>query len=77
MKTTMLKHLFRTFKANSNANTLTGLSERAEGLLTKAVEIWPVLSKPFQKDPIREVIETEGRGGTIKQIRDVFPWKRE
>lgn len=71
LKTTMMKHLFRTFKENSNADTVTGLSEQAEGLLTKAVEIWPVLSKPFQKDQMEEVIATEGKG--IKMIRDVLP----
>ena len=41
LKTTMMRHLFRKFKENSPVhNTVTGLSERAEGLLTKAVEIW-------------------------------------
>ena len=41
LKTTMMRHLFRKFRENSPVhNTVTGLSERAEGLLTKAVEIW-------------------------------------
>ena len=39
----MMRHLFRKFRENSPVhNTVTGLSERAEGLLTKAVEIWQV-----------------------------------
>ena len=41
LKTTMMRQLYRKFRESSPVhNTVTGLSERAEGLLTKAVEIW-------------------------------------
>ena len=36
-------------------NTVTGLSKRAEKFLSYAVDLWPTLQKPFQKDPITEV----------------------
>ena len=73
MKTVLMKHLFNTFRENSQQKTLTGLSEQAEGLLTKAVEIWPILSKPFQRDPIDDVISTDGfRGKTLKELVSVY-----
>ena len=42
-KTSLMKGLFSLYKdANGgpDENTVTGLSERAEGFLTKAVELW-------------------------------------
>lgn len=70
VKTVMMKHLFKAFKTQSGQSTVTGLSEQAEGLLSKAVEIWPVLSKPFQIDPIDDVIKREGheRRPRVKEL---------
>ena len=42
---------------------MTGLSHKAEKLLTMAVEMWPTIQKPFAKDPITEVVENQGAGG--------------
>eukprot|EP00095_Tigriopus_kingsejongensis_P011216 maker-scaffold669_size115232-snap-gene-0.22 protein:Tk11216 transcript:maker-scaffold669_size115232-snap-gene-0.22-mRNA-1 annotation:"wsc domain-containing protein 1" len=69
IKTGLMKQLFRTFRAHSQENTVTGLSEKAEGLLSKAVEIWPMIQKPFQKDPIQDAIETDAfRGQTMEDV---------
>ena len=58
------------FRKNSGSNTLTGLSEKAEGILSKAVELWPMLQRPFAKDPIEDAIETEGfRGKTVADLQ--------
>ena len=77
-----MKELFKKFRQNSGAKTLTGLSEKAEGkyllvyiylkisclftisifclfilgILSKAVELWPILQRPFAKDPIEDAI---------------------
>ena len=41
----------------------------AKGLLSAAVEYWPKLQRPFAKDPIDDVIQTDGfRGKEIKQL---------
>lgn len=65
-----MKQLFKTFRKNSGSNTLTGLSEKAEGILSKAVELWPMLQRPFAKDPIEDAIETEGfRGKTVADLQ--------
>ena len=55
-----MKSLFKSFRQNSNAKTLTGLSEKAETFLTKAVELWPILQRPFARDPIEDAVETDG-----------------
>ena len=60
-----MKELFKKFKQNSNSNTITGLSEKAEGILSKAVELWPILQRPFAQDPVDDAIETEGFRGKI------------
>ena len=66
-----MKQLFKTFRRNSGSNTLTGLSEKAEGILSKAVELWPMLQRPFAKDPIEDAIETEAgfRGKTMADLQ--------
>jgi len=66
-----VKQLFKTFRRNSGSNTLTGLSEKAEGILSKAVELWPMLQRPFAKDPIEDAIETEAglRGKTMADLQ--------
>ena len=66
-----MKQLFKTFRRNSGSNTLTGLSEKAEGILSKAVELWPMLQRPFAKDPIEDAIETEAgfRGKTVADLQ--------
>ena len=76
-----MKELFKKFRQNSGAKTMTGLSEKAEGtylltfftnisavclhfilfllilgILSKAVELWPILQRPFAKDPIEDAI---------------------
>lgn len=64
-----MKTLFKTFRENSQAKTITGLSEQAEGFLTKAVELWPALQRPFQRDQIEDVIGTDGfRGVDVKDL---------
>lgn len=69
MKTNLMRHLFKSFRENSNHKTITGLSEQAEGFLTQAVEWWPVIQKPFQRDPIDDVIGTDSfRGKTIREL---------
>ena len=60
-----MKELFKKFKQNSNSKTITGLSEKAEGILSKAVELWPILQRPFAQDPVDDAIETEGSQGKI------------
>ena len=41
----------------------------AKGLLSAAVEYWPKLQRPFAKDPIDDVIQTDSfRGKEIKQL---------
>ena len=42
----------------------------AKNILSAAVEYWPKLQRPFAKDPIDDVIETDGsRGNEIKQLK--------
>ena len=65
-----MKELFKKFKQNSNSNTITGLSEKAEGILSKAVELWPILQRPFARDPVDDAIETDGFRG--KKINDLY-----
>ena len=71
MKTEIMKTVFKQFRGSENSeNTITGLSEKAEGILTKAVEMWPIIQRPFMKDQIEEVIEKEG--GRASNLRDVL-----
>ena len=43
---------------------------RASNILSAAVEYWPKLQRPFAKDPIDDLIQTDGsRGKEIKQIQ--------
>ena len=43
---------------------------RASNILSAAVEYWPKLQRPFAKDPIDDLIQTDGsRGKEIKQIK--------
>ena len=65
-----MKELFKTFGQNSGSKTLTGLSEKAEGILSKAVELWPILQRPFAKDPIEDAIESDNSRG--HKISDLF-----
>ena len=58
-KSRVMKELFKKFKENSQANTVTGLSENAENILTKAVELWPIFQQGFAKDPMEDAIESE------------------
>ncbi|TRY81105.1 hypothetical protein TCAL_07795 [Tigriopus californicus] len=75
VKTALMKQLFRSLRSNSDQNTITGLSDKAEGLLTKAVEIWPILQKPFQRDPIQDAIETDAyRGETMEDVAGNFKY---
>ena len=46
-------------------NTITCFSEKAEGILSKAVKLWPILQRPFAQDPVDDAIETEGFRGKI------------
>ena len=42
----------------------------ASNILSAAVEYWPKLQRPFAKDPIDDLIQTDGsRGKEIKQIQ--------
>ena len=41
------------------------MSEKAEGIMLKAVELWPILQRPFAQDPVDDAIETEGFRGKI------------
>lgn len=63
IKTLLMKKVYGGLKKYSNQDTITGLSERAEKILSYAVELWPAIQKPFQKDPILEVLETKRRDG--------------
>ena len=55
MKTEIMKTVFKQFRGSENSeNTITGLSEKAEGILTKAVEMWPIIQRPFMKDQIED-----------------------
>merc|ERR1719232_1197865 len=69
-KSKVMKELFKTFRQNSGSKTLTGLSEKAEGILSKAVELWPILQRPFAKDPIEDAIESDNSRG--HKISDLF-----
>ena len=44
--------------------------EKAEGILSKAVELWPILQRPFARDPVDDAIETDGFRG--KKISDLY-----
>ena len=66
----VMSQAFKAFKQNSDSNTLTDLSEKAEGILSKAVEFWPMLQGPFAKDPVEDAIETDGFRG--KKISDLY-----
>ena len=46
------------------------MSEKAEGILSKAVELWPMLQRPFARDPVADAIETDGFRG--KKISDLY-----
>lgn len=71
MKTLLLRQIFKSIRDNSNTKTITGLSAKAEGFLTKAVEIWPIVQKPFMRDPIDDVIQSEGfRAEKIEDVLD-------
>ena len=49
--------------------SLDGIAQKAEGVLSMALEWWPRLQRPFAKDPIADAIETDGyRGREIKDI---------
>ena len=65
-----MKELFKKFKQNSNSNTITGLSEKAEGILSKAVELWSILQRSSAGDPVDDAIETDGFRG--KKINDLY-----
>jgi len=69
IKTMVMKKVYGGIKKYSNQNTVTGLSKRAEKFLSYAVDLWPTLQKPFQKDPITEVVET--KGGNVKSIQEL------
>ena len=46
---------------------------KAKGILSAAVEYWPKLQRPFAKDPIDDVIQTDSfRGKSIKNLP--LPW---
>ena len=49
---------------------ITGLSEKAVGILSKTVELWPILQRPFARDPVDDAIETDGFRG--KKISDLY-----
>ena len=69
VKTALMKHFFQKFRESSDAKTITGLSEQAEGLLEKVVDLWPMIEKPFKKDPIDDVIATDGfRGKSVADL---------
>ena len=71
MKTEIMKTVFKQFRGSENSeNTITGLSEKAEGILTKAVEMWPIIQRPFMKDQIEDVSEKEG--GRASNLGDVL-----
>merc|ERR1712094_62238 len=59
-KSKVMKELFKKFRQNSNSNTITGLSEKAEGILSKAVELWPILQRPFARDPVEDALKLMG-----------------
>jgi len=71
IKTFLMRKVYGGIKKYSNQNTITGLSERAEKILSYAVEMWPSIQKPFQKDPISEVVETKsGNMASIQNMAD-------
>ena len=42
---------------------------KAKGILSAAVEFWPKIQRPFAKDPIDDVIQTDSfRGKEIKHL---------
>ena len=45
------------------------ISKNAQGIVSKALELWPKFKKPFSKDPLLEVLEQEGfRGTDLKDL---------
>ena len=45
-------------------------SGKASNILSAAVEYWPKLQRPFAKDPIDDLIQTDGsRGKEIRQLQ--------
>ena len=43
---------------------------KASNILSAAVEYWPKLQRPFAKDPIDDLIQTDGsRGKEIRQLQ--------
>ena len=45
-------------------------SGKASNILSAAIEYWPKLQRPFAKDPIYDLIQTDGsRGKEIRQLQ--------
>ena len=45
------------------------ISKNAQGFVSKALELWPKIKRPFSKDPLSEVIEQEGHRG--RDLNDI------
>ena len=58
------------FKQNCNSNTITGFSEKAKGILSKAVEFWSILQRPFAWDPVDDTMKIDGF--QRKKISDLY-----
>ena len=59
-----LQELFKVLGSKSES-----ISKNAQGIVSKALELWPKFKKPFSKDPLLEVLEQEGfRGTDLKDL---------
>jgi len=65
----------RTNSDNSELLKLLGtqsdsMSKSAQGFVSKALELWPQIKRPFAQDPLMEVISQEGHRG--KNLEDLY-----
>ncbi len=67
--TTIMRKVDEMLGKPRDPKALDGLAQRAEGVLSMALEWWPRLQRPFAKDPIEDAIQTDGFRG--KEIKDI------
>ena len=65
-----MRYVYEILGKPKDEKTLEGLSQKAEGVLSMALEWWPKLQRPFAKDPISDEIEKDGFRG--KEIKDIY-----
>lgn len=72
--TLIMRNVYDMLGKPKDEKALDSLAQKAETVLSMALEWWPRLQRPFAKDPIEDAIETDGFRG--KEIRDISLPKR-